>query len=167
MFFERSEDERISIRYGRIIGMCLLVVGLALVLLMLTGTENAEADTVVPAGPVCDSPIICPGYNGPWNNAGSPYWVEGDIFVPNSPGGAGNPNNKLTIDGSLGPVEIRFNGSYSLRVGVSGDGNPASLVVNGVAKRVLFTRNGTSDWLGIEFTDSAVLPSVIDNAIIE
>ncbi len=168
MFLTVSKEKTYNIRYVKIIKWCLLVVGFALLFILLAGTKNAEADTVVPPGPVCDDFLICPGYAGPWNATGSPYWVEGDIFVPNSVAPQGDPTNTLTIDGSFGPVEIKFNGPYSLKVGIPMAGNPASLRVTGLNKNINFTRNNTGiTWLGIEFTDSATPPSIIDGAIIE
>jgi parallel beta-helix repeat protein len=161
MFFEKSQDNRLNVRYGRIIGMCLLAIGLALVLLMLTGTDNAEAGTVVPPGSVNDAI-----YPGGWNNASSPYWVQGDIIIPSDNSIPGT-TNKLTIDGFSGPVEVRFNGSYSLTVGNAGSGIPADLQIWGMNQNILLSSNLPGNtWEGIEITDvgggSYIMESIIE-----
>ena len=99
-------------------------VGLLIVLACFGGMtvlpDGVYGYTIVPAGNV----------SGTWNNAGSPYYVEGNLGVL---GG-----QKLEIDASAGPVEVRFNGFYEL--GVAG-----SLYINGTqANHVTFTSKYSS-----------------------
>jgi parallel beta-helix repeat protein len=141
--------------FRRILTMCLLIVGLAFILFILSQAGNSEAATIIPGGPVSDA------LYGTWNNASAPYFIEGDIWVPNGAGPAGT----LTIDGTGGPVDIYFNGDYSLRIGDPGSANPAILTVNGVNRNIRFTRNSTGIlWDGIKFENSATLASFIQNA---
>lgn len=163
MFLSNEKKQNRNRGFVRILKWCLLIVGLALILFILTAVDNTEAATSVPGGPVNDFL-----YPGGWNNAGSPYYIEGDIWVPNTSDAEGSVSNSLTINGAGGPVEIRFNGSYSFNVGVAGSSDNASLWVTGLNKNVLFTRNQTGQmWHGLEFTNSAVPPSMVNNAVIE
>ncbi|UCE73008.1 MAG: right-handed parallel beta-helix repeat-containing protein, partial [Methanomassiliicoccales archaeon] len=154
MFLNNISETTASIRYVRILKLCLVALGFVVLLLLLNGTENAEADTVV-SGPVSNSI-----YPLGWNNASSPYWVEGDIWIP--------PGETLDIDGGGGPVDIRFNGSYSFKVGL-GSPNPDSMLnAQAHGNPITFTRNSTGIlWQGIEFTDSTLAVSTIEGAIIE
>jgi parallel beta-helix repeat protein len=164
MFLNRNKGSSHSIRYVKCLIWCLVIIGLALILFVFSGSEDAEADTVV-SGAVSDQ------LTGPWTNIGSPYWVEGDIWVPGTISPPGNPDNTLTIDGALGPVDIRFNGSYSFSVGQS-TGNPATLKANSNGRDIYFRSNRTGVlWQGIEFTTDASSPipndSILEGALIE
>ncbi|MBD3161977.1 MAG: T9SS type A sorting domain-containing protein [Candidatus Eisenbacteria bacterium] len=91
---------------------------------VIVGLASAEAGTVV-SGTV----------TGIWDAAGSPYWVEGDLNVPD--GGT------LTIETG---VAIRFRGGYELLV------EGTLLAVGTVVDSILFTRDEpipSHEWHGI------------------
>ena len=79
MFLSNEKEQNRNRGFVKILKWCLLIVGLALILFILTGVENAEGATVVSGGPVNDTL-----YTGGWTNLGSPYYIEGDIWVPNT-----------------------------------------------------------------------------------
>ena len=113
-------------RIGTITLVCLLVFA-GFAGLVNISSENARAATSITGGAV----------SGVWNQAGSPYWIEGDINVPTG--------NTLEIwDGT----EVRFNGAYSLQV-------QGTLIANGTESSVVrFTSNvsvspGKGDWRGV------------------
>ncbi|UCF08876.1 MAG: DUF11 domain-containing protein [Thermoplasmata archaeon] len=135
MLFQEDRIEY-NIDYWKILRWCILAAGFVLLLILLVGMENARADTVV-SGPV----------SGTWDATGSPYWVEGDIVVQDT--------QTLTINDGAGPVEVRFNGTYSLTVGEGVVGG--ALLAGGPINQVTFTGNDSMIvWDGILYMDSSI-----------
>lgn len=76
--------------------------------------------------------------NTTWDLAGSPWWVEGDVYVENEA--------VLTIEAG---VEVRFNGFYKLCIG-----NGSLSAIGDPSNKIWFTSNQSSpwaeDWYGIQ-----------------
>jgi parallel beta-helix repeat protein len=87
-------------------------------------SSNIEANTVIP-GVVITA-------DATWDLAGSPYYIEGDVYVENAA--------DLIIEAG---VEVRFNGSYSLCIG-----NGTLTAIGDASNKIWFTSNFSSPGVG-------------------
>jgi len=106
--------------------------------------------TMVPLLIIAQTPISPGPVAGTWNLAGSPYMVNGEIYIDQSA--------SLTIEPG---VEVRFTGWYKFIVN-------GSLIAGGTeSANILFTANDTNiRWHGIRFIETEVF-SILDYCIVE
>lgn len=115
------------------------LIALLFALLLVFSSSGARADTLVPGGAIAGTQT--------WDNAGSPYIIQGDVWV----------TGDLTIDGSDGAVSVLFDGPYLMTVN-------GSLSVQGELPggAITFENSTTSSayWDGIWFNtadDSSIV----------
>ncbi|ANM30853.1 hypothetical protein ABI59_16630 [Acidobacteria bacterium Mor1] len=126
-------------------------------LLLLLLAVPAMAATVVPGGTLATDTV--------WNLAGSPYQVQGSLFVEGSDGADGITT--LTIEPG---VEVHFQGVYSIFIGSFS--SPGALVADAQGgARIVFGSDdpspGAGDWQAIRFRSGAGSSSVMRNVHLE
>jgi parallel beta-helix repeat protein len=145
---EVEDMKKMIMKFGSPMCVAMLVlVGLAFSMIIVS--QNASAGTAVSGSITSDTW---------WTQAGSPYWVEGNVIVTNSA--------TLYIDTS---VDVLFNGYFSIYVEVGG-----MVVVKqaaGPRPYALFSSNKTvkaiGDWHAIQLNDSSFDTSLISDSVIE